>query len=118
MNSEWSLEVLYKGFDDPKFSADFEKFEGIIGKINSLAEGINNMQPKEAVMSYLTLSEELSLTMMSLYMYASLRSSANTKDAEAQSVIGRLMAKISGAPIPPAPTSPSTVASRRFMSKR
>ena len=29
MNSEWSLEVLYKGFDDPKFSADFEKFEGI-----------------------------------------------------------------------------------------
>ena len=96
MNSEWSLEVLYKGFDDPKFAADFEKFDGIIGKINSLAEGINSMQPKEAVMSYLTLSEELSLTMMSLYMYASLRSSANTKDAEAQSVIGRLMAKISG----------------------
>ena len=46
MNSEWSLEVLYKGFDDPKFAADFEKFDGIIGKINSLAEGINSMQPK------------------------------------------------------------------------
>lgn len=22
MNSEWSLDVLYKGFDDPKFSED------------------------------------------------------------------------------------------------
>ena len=29
-----------------------------------------------------------------------------------------LMAKINGAPMPPAPTRPSTVASRRFMSKR
>ena len=27
MNSEWSLDVLYKGFDDPKFSEDLTSFE-------------------------------------------------------------------------------------------
>lgn len=27
MNSEWSLDVLYKGFDDPKFSEDLISFE-------------------------------------------------------------------------------------------
>ena len=27
MNSEWSLDILYKGFDDPKFSEDLTSFE-------------------------------------------------------------------------------------------
>ena len=27
MNSEWSLDELYKGFDDPKFAADLAKYD-------------------------------------------------------------------------------------------
>ena len=27
MNSEWSLDELYKGFDDPKFVSDFAKVD-------------------------------------------------------------------------------------------
>ena len=29
MNKEWSLDVLYKGLDDPKYKEDVKKFEGM-----------------------------------------------------------------------------------------
>lgn len=32
MNSEWSLDELYKGFDDPKFAADLAKYDEMIAK--------------------------------------------------------------------------------------
>ena len=34
MNSEWSLDELYKGFADPKFTADLAKYDEMIAKTN------------------------------------------------------------------------------------
>ena len=95
MNSEWSLDELYKGFDDPKFVSDFAKVDELVARNNELAEKIKDMDGKEAVLSYITLGEEFNRLVRDLFSYASLRSSANTKDAEAASCLGRLMGTMS-----------------------
>ena len=43
MNSEWSLDELYKGFDDPKFAADLAKYDEMIAKINEFALPSHNL---------------------------------------------------------------------------
>ncbi len=95
MNSEWSLDILYKGFDDPKFAGDMAKLDELIAALNALPAEFPELEPKAALLKYLSTREELSSVIMDLFSYANLRSSANTRDSEAQSVIGRLMNKLS-----------------------
>ena len=38
MNSEWSLDVLYKGFYDPKFSEDLISFEKKAMELSELSK--------------------------------------------------------------------------------
>ena len=35
MNTEWSLEEIYKGFDDEAYEADFKKLEDITAKFSA-----------------------------------------------------------------------------------
>lgn len=95
MNSEWSLDVLYKGYDDPKFIEDFAKVDEFVERTNAFAEKISEMDPKEAVLTYIKYGEEGLLLIEDLFSFASLKSSVNTKDAESASIIGRLMSKMS-----------------------
>ena len=57
MNSEWSLDELYKGFDDPKFAADLAKYDEMIAKPNAFAAKISDMQPLDALNTYIAGSE-------------------------------------------------------------
>ena len=57
MNSEWSLDELYKGFDDPKFAADLAKYDEMIAKTNEFAAKISDMQPLDALKTYIAGSE-------------------------------------------------------------
>lgn len=108
MNSEWSLDVLYKGYDDPKFIADFAKVDEVVSNTKAFAAKMNDMDPKEALLTYIHESETNSQLFSDLFSYASLRSSTNTKDAESASVIGRLMNKLSS-------TAKEDTAIRRFI---
>lgn len=95
MNSEWSLDVLYKGFDDPKFISDFEKVDELIANYDKLALNAKNMDSKQVILDYIFANEEMDNLISDLFQFASLRSSANTKDAQAASFAGRLMNKLS-----------------------
>lgn len=95
MNSEWSLDVLYKGFDDPKFISDFEKVDELIANYDKLAHNAKNMDSKQVILDYISANEEMDTLISDLFQFASLRSSANTKDAQAASFAGRLMNKLS-----------------------
>lgn len=57
MNSEWSLDELYKGFDDPKFAADLAKYDEMIAQTNEFAAKISDMQPLDALKTYIAGSE-------------------------------------------------------------
>ena len=94
MNYEWSLDVLYKGYDNPDFARDMAKLDDAIDRTNRFAEEIASMSPREAVMEYIRQGEEDHLLLSKLFNYASLRASANTKDTESASVSGRLMSKM------------------------
>ena len=88
------MDELYKGFDDPKFAADLAKYDEMIAKINEFAAKISDMQPLDALKTYIAGSESSMQLLTDMYSYAMLRSSVNTKDTEAASISGRLMAKM------------------------
>ena len=94
MNYEWSLDVLYKGYDDLKFAEDTAKLDEALARTNQFAEEIASMPPREAVLKYIAYGEEDQLLIARLYSFASLKMSVNTKDTESASVTGRLMGKL------------------------
>lgn len=95
MNSEWSLDILYKGYDDPDFAADMKKLDEAIDRTNRFAEEIAGLPPRDALLTYIRYGEEDRLLVAKLFSYANLRSSANTKDTESASTVGRLLGKLS-----------------------
>ncbi|MBQ7060323.1 MAG: M3 family oligoendopeptidase [Clostridia bacterium] len=95
MNSEWSIDVLYKGFDDPKFKADLEALDAAIAETIDFAAHLGEKDPRTTLLAYIDGAERMQRLVADLFEYASLRSSTNTRDNEANSVIGRLMGKLS-----------------------
>ena len=41
MKETWSLDVLYKGYDDPQFEADIKKLDELIAQCNTLADTLS-----------------------------------------------------------------------------
>ena len=88
MNTTWNLDVMYKGYDDPKYINDFKKVSEIVNNINSLKLDDNN--PIVTIEENLRLTEELNTLLMELFTYSSLRSSTNVNDFEAMKEMGQL----------------------------
>lgn len=88
MNTTWNLEVMYKGYDDPKYINDFKKVSEIVNNINSLK--LDNNNPILTIEENLRLTEELNTLLMELFTYSSLRSSTNVNDFEAMKEMGQL----------------------------
>lgn len=95
MNEKWDLSILYTGFDDPTCAQDQKTFDEGVAALNTLAQEAKTASHAEVLHRYITLEEQLKSTITKLYIYASLRYSANTADTEASSMTGRLMAKMS-----------------------
>jgi len=90
MNLTWDLEILYKGYDDPKYISDVEKVKEIINKFHELANSLESLSQIEAIEKELRLEEELSALISELYSYSSLRTSTNVNDYTAMMEIGKL----------------------------
>ncbi len=95
MNSKWSLDVLYKGFDTEKYKNDLAKLEQTAKDYNALPESLDADNPVESVRRIIEAEEALNALVMDLEIYAALRQAADTKDAEATSQLGRIMAIVS-----------------------
>ncbi|MBQ8952725.1 MAG: M3 family oligoendopeptidase [Clostridia bacterium] len=96
MNSEWSLDILYKGYDDPKFKADLERLDAECARLNELAAGLEGREKSAAtVEELLHAMEDMNKLVADLGTFAELRASANTRDAQSTSVMGQLMTKLS-----------------------
>ncbi|WP_455714265.1 M3 family oligoendopeptidase [Anaerosporobacter sp.] len=95
MNTEWSLDVLYKGYDDPAYQQDLGKVDTLINKIHTFAENLGKGSDKDTVTSYIELMEEFSLLITKLYSYTELRESTDTTNGETTSYLNRIQLKIS-----------------------
>ena len=102
MNERWDLDRIYTGFDDPAFHADLEKAKEKLKEFADFSGKLQDQEPLETLRKGLALEEELEELVGKLGLYASLRQSANTRDAEAASQMGRLMAVYSGMAAPEA----------------
>ncbi len=89
----WSLDVLYTGFEDPKFLEDYAKMDTWPEKLRLQAESLSTKEPRTAAKESLLLYEEYNTLLMKLASYCQLRQSANTNDMESVSYMGRIMQK-------------------------
>ena len=100
MNDVWNLDPIYKGFDDPAFAADMAALEGCAKELTDFAGQLADAQPLEGLRKGIALQEKFSDLVNKLAGYASLRQSANTRDPEAGSRMGQIMAIYSGVAAP------------------
>ena len=102
MNEVWNLDPIYKGFDDPAFEADLNTGKETLAEFAAFTAALSSMEPLAALKKGIALQEKLEALVGKLGLYASLRQSANTRDGEAASQMGRLMAVYSAAAAPDA----------------
>ncbi len=95
MNEFWNLDPIYKGFDDPAFEQDLAKLKDGITAAEAFMERLSEVEPLTGLQEGVRLQEELSDLAGRLIQYAILRQNANSKDSEAGSNVGRVMAQYS-----------------------
>ena len=102
MNEFWNLDPIYKGFDDPAFDADMAQLKQKVADFAAFSAELDAVQPLEGLRRGIQLQEQLSELVNKLAEYASLRQSVNTRDPEAGSKLGQIMAAYSGYAAPAA----------------
>lgn len=90
MNMTWNLEIMYKGYDDPKYINDNKKVLEIINELNELVKELNVDNAVSIIEKELRLEEELNSVLSELFSYSSLRASTNVNDYEALGEMGKL----------------------------
>lgn len=93
MYDRWSLDVLYTGFDDPKFQEEYNKIDEYIEKWKSLAASLGTKDSRTTAKECLTLSEDYNKILGRLANYCSLRQNADTNDGDSVSYLGRIIQK-------------------------
>ena len=95
MNKEWSLDVLYKGYDTPEFKADMAATEGIVKELNEAVKHLNEVPVKDALLCVIDIYERTNLLLSRLFSFCSLSQSTNTSDEKAAAYMGQLMNRMS-----------------------
>ena len=95
MKGTWNLDPIYRGFDDPAFGADLKELKNKVAEAGAFAASLENLQPLEGLKEGIRLQEEVTALAFKLAGYASLRQAADTKNPEAGSRMGQIMAAYS-----------------------
>ncbi|MBE6917648.1 MAG: M3 family oligoendopeptidase [Ruminococcaceae bacterium] len=100
MNEVWNLDPIYKGFDDPAFEADISLSKEKLQEFSAFTAELANCDALTGLRKGIALLEQIEELVNKLGLFASLRQSANSRDAEAASQMGRLMALYSAMAAP------------------
>ena len=98
----WNLDILYTGFNTPEFQGDLTALGTSLEEISSLAKGAKELDNVTLLKEFIRTNEEINNLISKLAIYANLRYSANTRDVEAASMLGRIMAMASASAAPSA----------------
>ena len=84
MRDTWNLDKLYLVYDDPKYLADFTRFNQVITEYNQFKPRFASYENKKTtLLEFLKLNVEFSLLTDRLYNFSSLKSSTNSTDSQA-----------------------------------
>ena len=97
MKDVWNLDVIYKGFEDPAFSADLEALQNVVKDFNVFAGTLDAVDTLEGLREGIAWEEKLTELGTKLAYYAQLRQSVNTRDTECGSRLGQVMQLFSAA---------------------
>ena len=100
MNERWNLDTIYTGFADPAFEADYAALKALVEKIGQFAQELPGLEATEGLNRGIAMEEEFSVLVNKLALYCSLRQSADTRDSDAGSWMGRVMQLYSGVAAP------------------
>lgn len=102
MNEVWNLSVIYDGFEDPSYENDLQALKEKAAQFAAFTADLAAQEPLEGLKTGIRLEEEIMTLANKLAEYAMLRQSADARDAQAGSQIGRVMAVVSGIAAPQA----------------
>ena len=100
MNEVWNLDPIYKGFEDPAFEADLSALKEKVAAFAAFSETLAELDPLEGLRGGIAQQETIQNIAMKLGTYASLRQAADTRNPEAGSHMGRVMAVLAGLAAP------------------
>ena len=90
MRDTWSLDVLYTGFDDKRWSEDLKKLDDCVEKFQAFAAKLSDENEKETIKEGLKLLEELEGLSAQMMIFCELRGAADTRDKDSMSYEGVL----------------------------
>ena len=94
MNEFWNLQPMYQGFEDPAFEGDLAKLKETVQQAKLFADTLETQEPTAALVKGIALQETVMELAEKLVVYAMLRQASNSRDSEAGSNVGRVMAAI------------------------
>ena len=100
MNEVWNLNSIYTGFDDPAFEQDLAALKERVAAFAAFTASLETVDPMEGLQSGITQQEQIQDIAMKLGTYASLRQAADTRNPEAGSHMGRVMAVLAALAAP------------------
>lgn len=90
MNTEWSLEVYYKGYEDPAFAEDFELLQKNAQALENALGQAREQDDVQGLVTVLEAKEAYAKVLFKLNEYLALRNSVDTTDGKTLDHIGRL----------------------------
>ena len=102
MNEVWNLDVIYKGFADPAYEKDLAALKELADRYAAGTAALDSTAGLDSLKACIQLEEEITLLANKLAEYAMLRQSADARDAQAGSQLGRIMAVVSSLAAPQA----------------
>jgi len=90
MYNEWSLDIFYKGIDDPKLVSDMETLEATVASCKEAVKVLNYDDTAKSLREIIDIKETLTLLVRRLAGYFSLRRSANSGDTEVSAYMTKI----------------------------
>ena len=96
MYNEWSLDIFYKGIEDPALEADVKKLEDNIALYKSTIASLTPDYPARSLRAIIDIKENTTVLVRKIAGYCSLRRSANSKDSEVSALMTRIQMLLAG----------------------
>ena len=96
MYNEWSLDVLYKGIDDPALAEGMARLEELIAAYKQAVAELDAADAAASIKKVILIREEMTVLIRRLAGYFSLRRSANSADTEGAAYTTRIQNMATG----------------------
>ena len=102
MNEVWDLDAIYHSFEDPAYEKELTALKELAAHYAACTAALTEADALEGLKTCIRLEEEITLLGNKLAEYAMLRQSADARDAQAGSQLGRIMTVFSSLAAPQA----------------